>query len=137
LLGLFGKFGALAAAIPQPVVGGLYCTLFGLIAAVGVRQFAKADLNSDRNLLIGGFSLFMGLSVPFYFGPHSTGQADLTWMPAGIRAVVIALGSTGMAVAALLGIVLDNLIPGTKKERGLIESPGILVPEAGDVDVVG
>ncbi|MEO2047256.1 MAG: solute carrier family 23 protein [Pirellulales bacterium] len=135
-LGLFGKFGAMAAAIPQPVVGGLYCTLFGLIAAVGVRQFAKADLNSDRNLLIGGFSLFMGLSVPFYFGPHSTGQADLNWMPAGISAVVIALGSTGMAVAALLGIVLDNLIPGTKEERGLIESPGILVPEAGDVDVM-
>ncbi len=135
LLGLFGKFGALAAAIPQPVVGGLYCALFGLIAAVGVRQFAKADLNSDRNLFIGGFALFMGLSVPFYLSDFSTGKADVAWMPEAVRGVVISLGSTGMAVAAVLGLLLDNLIPGTREERGLTDSPGVLVPEAGDVDV--
>ncbi len=136
VLGLFGKFGALAAAIPRPVVGGLYCVLFGLIAAVGVRQFAKADLDSDRNLFIGGFALFMGLSVPFYFSDFSSGQADLeqlTWMSEPMRNIVISVGSTGMAVAALLGIVLDNLVPGTRAERGLSELPGVLVPEAGDL----
>ncbi|MEN1679598.1 MAG: solute carrier family 23 protein [Planctomycetota bacterium] len=136
LLGLFGKFGALAAAIPKPVVGGLYCTMFGLISAVGVRQFAKADLSSDRNLFIGGFALFMGLSVPFYFSDYSTGQADVEWMPSAARGLLISLGSTGMAVAAILGIGLDNLIPGTKRERGLAEGPGVLVPEAADVDLV-
>jgi len=136
LFGLFGKFGALASAIPQPVVGGLYCTLFGLIAAVGVRQFAKADLNSDRNLFVGGFALFMGLSVPFYFGDFSTGKADVAWIESdGLRNVIIAVCSTGMAVAAILGLLLDNLVPGTRAERGLAEPPGILVPEAGDVGV--
>jgi len=135
LFGLFGKFGALASAIPQPVVGGLYCALFGLIAAVGVRQFAKADLNSDRNLFIGGFALFMGLSVPFYFGQFSTGADDVAWwiQSEGVRGVLLALGSTGMAVAAILGLLLDNLVPGTREERGLAEPPGVLVPEAGDV----
>ena len=49
------------------MVGGLYCSLFGLISAIGVQQLAKADLSSDRNLFIAGFSLFMGLSVPAYF----------------------------------------------------------------------
>ena len=135
LLGLFGKFGALAAAIPSPVVGGLYCALFGLIAAVGVRQFAKADLNSDRNLFIGGFALFMGLSVPFYFSDFSSGKTDVAWMSESWQDLVIAIGSTGMAVAAILGILLDNIVPGTKAERGLAEPPGVLVPEAGDVDV--
>ena len=135
LLGLFGKFGALAAAIPQPVVGGLYCALFGLIAAVGVRQFAKADLDSDRNLFIGGFALFMGLSVPFYFSDFSTGKADVAWMSESWQGLVVAIGSTGMAVAAILGILLDNLIPGSREERGLAEPPGVLVPEGGDVDV--
>ncbi len=134
LLGLFGKFGALAAAIPQPVVGGLYCALFGLIAAVGVRQFARADLSSDRNLFIGGFALFMGLSVPFYFSKFSTGPEDVAWMPEAARDIVLAIGSTGMAVAAVLGIVLDNIVPGSREERGLAEPPGILTPEAGDVD---
>ena len=65
------------AAIPGPVVGGLYCAMFGLIAAVGVQQLAKCDLNSDRNLFIAGFSLFMGLSVPFYFS--SVASAERSW----------------------------------------------------------
>lgn len=141
LLGLFGKFGAIAAAIPKPVVGGLYCVMFGLISAVGVRQFAKADLNSDRNLLIGGFALFMGLSVPAYFNSEAgaTLIANLNgiqWgeIQLGFGNLLGALGKTGMAVAAVLGMVLDNLIPGTPSERGLTEGPGVLVPEAADID---
>ena len=55
LLGLFGKFGAIAASIPTPIVGGLYCALFGLISAVGIKELTKADLNVDRNLLIACF----------------------------------------------------------------------------------
>ena len=135
LLGLFGKFGALAAAIPKPVVGGLYCTMFGLISAVGVRQFAKADLSSDRNLFVGGFALFMGLSVPFYFSDYGAGKADVAWMYETPRNLLIALGSTGMAVAAILGILLDNVIPGTKQERGL-HDPGVVTPQVADVDDV-
>ncbi len=138
LLGFFGKFGGFAAAIPQPVVGGLYCALFGLIAAVGVRQFAKADLNSDRNLFIGGFILFMGISLPFYFKYAGGKEAVEATMTADVAGVVVAIGSTGMAVAAIFGLLLDNLIPGTAAERGLSEStvepPGTLVPEAGAVD---
>ncbi len=148
VLGLFGKFGACAAAIPKPVVGGLYCVLFGLIAAVGVRQFSKANLSSDRNLLIGGFALFMGLSVPFYFGEFSTGRLDIAWLPNGVQDLVIAVGSTGMAVAAIIGLSLDNLVPATREERGLEDdahSAQAVAPEASispmspiaDVDLIG
>ena len=135
LLGFLAKFGALAAAIPGPVVGGLYCALFGLISAVGVQQLAKCDLTSDRNLFIAGLSLFMGLSVPAYFSTVSDaatiagGQTMATYMPTAepllsrlnpeVSQIVVAIGSTGMAVAAIIGLLLDNLIPGTKKERGL------------------
>ena len=136
LLGLFGKFGAVAAAIPQPVVGGIYCVMFGLISAVGVRQFARADLDSDRNLLIGGFALFMGLSVPAYFNSEP-GNAMVAAVPYGLGDVLGAIGKTGMAVAAVLGILLDNVIPGTPAERGLIAGPGVLVPEAADIDAAG
>lgn len=149
-LGLFGKFGAMAAAIPGPVVGGLYCALFGLISAVGIQQLAKCDLHSDRNLFIAGFSLFMGLSVPAYFeAVPSTENMEAgetlaiyqptsdSWMgelPEGVKDVILSIGSTGMAVAAILGLLLDNLIPGTYAQRGL-DDPGVLVPEAGDVGV--
>jgi xanthine/uracil permease len=147
LLGFFGKFGALAAAIPGPVVGGLYCALFGLISAVGVQQLAKCDLHSDRNLFIAGFSLFMGLSVPAYFKSvpsvegiqagemlamyQPTAEALLGHLPAALKGIVVSIGETGMAVAAIIGLVLDNLIPGTPEQRGL--RPGVLVPEAADV----
>lgn len=43
------------------------------------------------------------------------------------------IGSTGMAVAAILGLLLDNLIPGSPEERGL--EPSLLVPEGGDIGV--
>ncbi len=38
-----------------------------------------------------------------------------------------------MAVAAILGLFLDNLIPGSRAERGL-PGPGVLVPEAADLN---
>ncbi len=150
-LGFFGKFGALAAAIPGPVVGGLYCALFGLISAVGIQQLAKCDLASDRNLFIAGFSLFMGLSVPAYFSTVElaenisqgkslavytpTSESLLSLLPDSVAGIVVSIGSTGMAVAALLGLLLDNLIPGTRQERGFA-GPSLLVPEAGDLDQV-
>jgi nucleobase transporter 1/2 len=133
LLGLFGKFGAVAAAIPGPIVGGLYCTLFGLISAIGIRELTKADLNVDRNLFIAGFALFMGLSVPAYFNGDSGSQAleyigtsfqntengTLNPFFVAVRDVVAAIGKTGMAVAAIIGLTLDNTLPATRKERGL------------------
>lgn len=123
VLSLVGKFGAAVASIPSPVVGGLYCALFGLISAVGLSIAARADLTSQRNLLIIGFTLFMGLSLPAYFkGVPALGYepVELVWPQAQWLADMIeTIGSTGMAVAAIFGLLLDNLIPGTPEERGL------------------
>ncbi|MEM9587149.1 MAG: solute carrier family 23 protein [Planctomycetota bacterium] len=133
VLGLFGKFGALAAAIPTPVVGGLYCAMFGLISAVGIRQFARADLSSDRNLFIGGFALFMGISLPFYF-KNGGSEAVTAALPVWIADVINSIGQTGMAVAAILGMVLDNLVPATRVERGL--EPLLDAPLGGTLEAV-
>jgi uracil-xanthine permease len=123
LLGLVAKVGAAVATLPTPVVGGLYCALFGLISAIGLSICAQADLESQRNQLIIGFSLFMGLSLPAWFqGVPSLGHApvELAFPPAPWLAdMVETVGSTGMAVAAILGLVLDNLVPGSDEERGL------------------
>jgi xanthine/uracil permease len=102
--------------------------MFGLISAVGIRQFARADLNSDRNLFVGGFALFMGISVPYYFA-NGGADAVIETFPRSIADIINAIGQTGMAVAAILGIALDNFIPGTRQERGLETT---VVPEAGN-----
>ena len=49
LLGIFGKFGGFFATIPDPIVGGMYCAMFGMIASVGLSNLQFVDLNSARN----------------------------------------------------------------------------------------
>ncbi|MEM7305320.1 MAG: solute carrier family 23 protein [Planctomycetota bacterium] len=119
LLAVFGKFGALFTTIPQPIVGGMYCAMFGMIAAVGLSNLQFVDLNSARNLFILGFAFFMGLSVPEYFAQKPI-EAGPTWF----RDVVNQIGQTGMAVGALVALVLDNTVPGTPRERGLADWGG-------------
>ncbi|NLZ38024.1 MAG: purine/pyrimidine permease [Firmicutes bacterium] len=120
-LGIFAKFGAAVATIPSPIVGGLYCSLFGLIAAVGVSNAAKADLSSMRNLMIMGFIMFMGLSVPAYFsGLEAAGTPFVIEGAEWLSDIITTIGKTSMAVTAILGLILDNLIPGTPEERGIV-----------------
>jgi len=88
---------------------------------VGIKEFTKADLNVDRNLFIGGFALFMGLSVPFYV-KSDAGVAfmdQIGTISVALQDVVVAIGKTGMAVAAIIGLILDNTLPATDAERGL------------------
>jgi len=125
VLATFGKFGALFSTIPQPIVGGMYCAMFGMIAAVGLSNLQFVDLNSARNLFVLGFAFFMGLSVPEYFSAHPLAWGDaagtiLERTLAVASDVLNTLGSTGMAVGAVAALVLDNTIPGTDEERGLV-----------------
>jgi len=114
VLACIGKFGALFTTIPDPIVGGMYCTMFGMIAAVGLSNLQFVDLNSARNLFILGFAFYMGLSMPVYFADD-----PISFSPSWLADVVNTLGKTGMAVGALIALVLDNTIPGTRAERGL------------------
>ena len=64
ILGIFSKIGALFSTIPDPVVGGIFCCMFGMITAVGISNLQYVDMNSLRNLFIVGFSIFMGFAIP-------------------------------------------------------------------------
>jgi len=115
-LGVLGKFGALFTSIPQPIIGGMYCAMFGMVAAVGLSNLQFVNLNSARNLFILGFAFFMGLSVPRYFiATPIAFEGSLRFA----SDVINTLGRTGMAVAAFVALVLDNTVPGTDDERGL------------------
>ena len=64
LMSTFGKLGALVATIPTPIIGGAYISLFGVIGALGIQTLMRADMGSQRNVLIVGFAFFMGLGLP-------------------------------------------------------------------------
>ncbi len=118
-LPFFGKFGATLATLPQPVVGSMFVGLFGLIAAVGLSNLQFVNLNNARNLFIIGISFFAGLSFPAHFNatPIAWTSSQAAQVLGSICQTIL---TTGMAVTALVGILLDNLLPGaTRAERGL------------------
>lgn len=116
VLGLVTKVGGIITTIPTPIVGGIYLSLFGLIAAVGLSNLRRADMDSQRNLMIVGFVLFSGFVFPEYFaGVQDFSFFGIDWA----TTVVSSIFSSGIATAAVFGILLDNVIPGTDEERGI------------------
>ncbi|XP_034945467.1 solute carrier family 23 member 2 isoform X4 [Chelonus insularis] len=116
LQGLICKFGAVFIIIPEPIVGGIFCIMFGMIAAFGFSALQYIDLNSARNLYILGFSIFFPLVLSKWMIQHSeiinTGNEV-------VDSVITVLLSTTILVGGFIGCFLDNVIPGTDMERGL------------------
>eukprot|EP00112_Aurelia_sp_Birch-Aquarium-sp1_P011657 Seg2450.1 transcript_id=Seg2450.1/GoldUCD/mRNA.D3Y31 product="Solute carrier family 23 member 2" protein_id=Seg2450.1/GoldUCD/D3Y31 len=116
LLACLGKFGALFATMPEPIIGGMFWALFGLILSVGLSNLQYVDLNSSRNLFVIGFSIFTGMVIPDWLeknpGSIDTGVVEL-------NQIITVVLQTKMAVGSIVAAILDNSIPGTKKERGI------------------
>ena len=36
IIGMIGKIGVFFASMPEPIIGGMYLVMFGIIAAVGI-----------------------------------------------------------------------------------------------------
>ncbi|XP_056873139.1 solute carrier family 23 member 1-like isoform X1 [Takifugu flavidus] len=116
LMGILGKISAVFTTIPDPVVGGMFMVMFGVITATGISNLQSTDMNSSRTIFIFGFSMFSALSIPNWIvknpGSLHTGVKE-------VDHVLHILLTTNMFVGGFLGFVLDNTIPGTKRERGL------------------
>lgn len=116
VLGMVGKVGALFAAIPEPIMGGIFIVMFSVVSAVGLSSLQFVDLNSSRNLFVLGASLFLGLCVPDWVRRHPTAIATGSEEADQVIRVLL---STSMFVGGFVGIFLDNTVPGTPEERGL------------------
>ncbi|XP_061629676.1 xan_ur_permease domain-containing protein isoform X1 [Phyllopteryx taeniolatus] len=135
-MGVFGKVGAIFATIPSPVIGGMFMVMFGVISAAGISNLQYSDLNSSRNIFVFGFSMFSGLVIPNWVIKNptaiSTGVAEADQ-------VLQVLLTTSMFVGGFFGFLLDNTIPGTKQERGILawnkahEDSSINTPDSGEV----
>ncbi|XP_064643985.1 solute carrier family 23 member 1-like [Lineus longissimus] len=116
--GVFGKFGAILTMMPAPILGAIITLSFGMVSAIGLSSLQFIDLGSSRNQCILGFSLIMGLMIPGYFKSNpnaiSTGMIELDQ-------VLVVLFNTPMFIGGVLGCFLDNTVPGTEEERGIIK----------------
>ncbi|KAM6905867.1 solute carrier family 23 member 1-like [Lycodopsis pacificus] len=117
LMGVLGKIGAIFTTIPTPVMGGMFLIMFGVITAAGISNLQSTDMNSSRNIFVFGFSMFSALVIPNFLMKNpdvlQTGVKE-------VDQVLRILLTTNMFVGGVLGFFLDNTIPGTKRERGLL-----------------
>jgi len=70
LQGVIGKFGAIFILIPDSVVGGIFCVMFGMIIAFGLSTLQYVDLRSARNLYILGLSIFFPMVLCRWMQKH-------------------------------------------------------------------
>ena len=116
------KFAAIVAAMPAATIGGVSLVLYGMISAVGVRNLVEnqVDLTVSRNLLIA--ALILVLAIGINYGPGSISFS--------IGKSTIAL--SGLAVAALVGIILNAILPGKDYEFGTSKSGDMTVDFGSD-----
>ncbi len=108
------KFAALISCMPAATIGGVSLILYGMISAVGVRNIVEnqVDFTKSRNVIIAAMIMSLALGINF----SSAGAIAFT-----IGSVSISL--SGLAVASLVGIILNAVLPGNdyvfgKNEQG-------------------
>ena len=107
LLSFCPKFAALIVAMPTATMGGVSMVLYGMISAVGVRNVVEnqVDFTKSRNVLVAAVILVLAIGI------HYTAPISFT-----IGSVTISL--SGLAVAALVGIFMNAVLPGKDDECG-------------------
>lgn len=104
------KFAALISVMPTATIGGVSLVLYGMISAVGVRNIVenKVDFTSSRNIIIAALIMVLALGIAnSSLGGISIGVATLS----------------GLAVASIVGILLNAVLPGNDYEF-VQEDPG-------------
>ncbi|OWF41414.1 Solute carrier family 23 member 1 [Mizuhopecten yessoensis] len=129
--GCFSKMSAFVVTVPDPIIGAAFIVLFAVLTAVGGSNLQYADLNSPRNMIVMGMALFVGLALP----PWLTDNQDLfLQLDSGLRQVITALLGNNIFMACFTALILDNLMPGTVEERGLVAWRQVFEDSGSDVD---
>jgi len=99
LLSFSPKFAALINTMPSAIIGGISFILYGMIASVGVRNVVDnhVDFSKARNTITAAVILICAL-----------GLGDACSFTVG----KVTINMSGLAVAAIAGIVLNAVFPG-------------------------
>lgn len=99
ILSFIPKMAEIIGSMPSAIIGGVSFMLYGMISAIGVRNVVEnhVDFTKSRNLIIAAVILVSGLGFSNGF----------TFTIAGTSITL-----TGLAIAALAGIILNAILPG-------------------------
>ena len=104
-LSFIPKISQIIGTMPAAIIGGISFILYGMISAIGIRNMVenRVDFTNSRNLIIAAAIMVCGLGL----------GNGLTFK---IGSVTITL--TALAVASIVGIVLNAILPGKDYEFG-------------------
>ena len=99
ILSFIPKMAEIIGSMPSAIIGGVSFMLYRMISAIGVRNVVEnhVDFTKSRNLIIAAVILVSGLGF----------SKGLTFTIAGTSITL-----TGLAIAALAGIILNAILPG-------------------------
>ena len=97
------KFAALVSAMPTGTIGGVSLILYGMISAIGVRNLVEnhVNLSESRNVIVVSLIMSLALGITFSAAGAITFNVG-----------AITLKFSGLAVAAIVGIAVNALLPG-------------------------
>jgi len=108
VLGFSPLFASVIYSIPPSIIGGASFILYGMIAAVGIRNLVDDQVNlaDMKNCIIVAVMLVIGLGLRF--GPAISFTVGGTSIP---------VDRLGVAIAVILGIVLNIILPSTLEQE--------------------
>ncbi|MGN0795226.1 MAG: uracil-xanthine permease family protein [Aristaeellaceae bacterium] len=118
------KFAALISCMPAATIGGVSLILYGMISAVGVRNIVEnqVDFTKSRNVIIAALIIALALGINF---SSALGCDTVNSMSGSIKFAIggVNISLSGLAVASLVGIILNAVLPGNdyvfgKSEQG-------------------
>ena len=109
-LGFLGKFTAIVSTIPNAVLGGVSLLLYGFISVNGLKVLIqnKIDFGQSKNIVVASAMLVLGL-----------GGAAISIVSGDLSITI-----SGMSLAAVVGILLNLLLPDERKELASGEEDG-------------
>lgn len=117
LLSFSPKFAAVIQVIPSAIIGGVSLILYGMISSIGVRNVVEnaVDFTKSRNLIISAVILVTSLGIEYQSVSNAAGESvissGITFNVAGV-----AITLSGLAIAAIAGILLNAILPGKDYE---------------------
>ena len=114
------KFAALISAMPAATIGGVSIILYGMISAVGVRNMVEnhTDFQKSRNVIVAAVILGLALGVNFsgLLGASITADGNNATGAISFMIGEMKIGLSGLAVASIVGIILNAILPGKREE---------------------
>lgn len=110
LYGLSPKLAALLAAIPRPIVGGVFLVSAAMIMFSGIEVIQSSEHN-QRNTLVAGTTIGMSVMLPLFCS--TTGAEWAASLPKFLNLLV----TSNVFIAVVCGIVLNLLLNVLLKEK--------------------